>query len=85
MPKPDGERPLEQTVPCTVICAGGCGTTFLGKAQADRVVENEVVHMGWLDGLTMVRIFVSKVCGANPSGTEAILYISQGLSKFSSG
>ena len=69
----------------SVICAGGCGTTVLGKAQADRVVENEVVHMGWLDGLTMVRIFVSKICGANPSGTEAILYISQGLSKFSSG
>jgi hypothetical protein len=68
----DGKSPVKQAVPCTVICAGGCGTTFLGKVQTGRVVENKVVHMGWLNGLTMVRIFACKTCGANPSGTEVI-------------
>jgi predicted metal-binding protein len=44
--KQHGERPLEHTVLCTVICARGCRTAFLGKAQASRVVENEVVYIG---------------------------------------
>jgi hypothetical protein len=42
----DVKSPVKQAVLCTVICARGCGTTFLGKAQACRVVENEIVHIG---------------------------------------
>lgn len=65
----------------SVICAGGCGTTVLGKAQADRVVENEVVHIGWLHEVTMIGIFARTICGANRSGRAAI-YVPRAIKVF---
>jgi hypothetical protein len=78
----DSEKFLTKEVHYKVMCAGGCGIAFSGKAQAGGVVEDEIIHMGWLDNCTMVRMFACTDCAANAPSIQSTLLLPRAVEVF---
>jgi len=54
----------------------------LGRAEVGQVVENEVIHMDWLNECTMVRMFACAECAAKYPGIKNTILLPRAVEVF---